>query len=50
MVSKWMFCSNRENRMRNYDLDMVKEIGAVVLFFIGNAFLFVALLAVFATQ
>lgn len=50
MVSEWMLCSYRENRMRNYDLDMVKEIGVVVLFFICFAFLFVALLAVFATQ
>lgn len=36
--------------MRDYDLDIVKEIGVVVLFFICCAFLFVALLAVFATQ
>ena len=50
MVSEGMLCSYRENRMRNYDLDMVKEIGVVVLFFICFAFLFVALLAVFATQ
>ena len=49
-MSKWLFCGYRENRMRNYDLDMVKEIGVVVLFFICFAFLFVALLAVFATQ
>lgn len=49
-MSEWMLCSYRENRMRNYDLDMVKEIGVVVLFFICFAFLFVALLAVFATQ
>ena len=50
MVSEWMLCSYRENRMRNYDLDMAKEIGTVVLFFVGNAFLFVALLAVFGTH
>ena len=49
-MSEWMLCSYRENRMRNYDLDMVKEIGVVVLFFICFAFLFVVLLAVFATQ
>ena len=50
-MSKWLFCGYRENRkMRNETLDMVKEIGVVVLFFMCFAFLFVALLAVFATQ
>ena len=49
-MSEWMLCSYRENKMRNYELDMVKEIGVVVLFFMCNAFLFVALLLAFATM
>ena len=49
-MSEWMLCSYREYRMRNYDLDMVKEIATMIVFGCSMIFFFIALLVAFGTM
>lgn len=48
-MPKRVLCSNRENKMRNYDLDAVKEFAVISFFMVCLGLLFIVLLAVFGT-
>ena len=50
MVSEWMLRSYRENRMRNENFEMVKEMATMVVFMCSMIFFFIALLLAFGTM